>query len=398
MYKKPIKIKLVSHINADGDILPSWFEYYSKMGVQSFHLLVHGSREENSKLLNLSRIYQANVEDSYEGEFSVEEKQRRVNTLLKRLRGEWILLVDSDEFVEFPYNNLPTTVRKLEELGANALSAPMVQRLKPDGSLETPENIDNPFGYFALCSTSLYRSMGVSASNSKYPLFFCMDRTHVHGGNHFPPHGTSTLISGSQGVTHHFKWRKPVIDRLRKRSNSTHTFRLDSVTILEYLDNCGYLLPTTNSFYYSRTELFRRGLLKRASRDNGNRSHGNYGDSKWWEQVFSAVNEIESLVPKGEKFILIDDCKFAFSFLSGLKYIPFLENRGQYWGHPRNSQSAIQEVERMRREGAKFIVFGFPAFWWLDYYSEFAIFLRSTCTCIFENERIKVFDIRQRRQ
>jgi hypothetical protein len=398
MYKKPIKIKLVSHVNADCDILPSWFEYYSKIGVHSFHLIAHGALEENSRLLDLSRTYNAIVEDSYDGEFSIGEKQRRINTLLKRLRGEWILLVDSDEFVEFPYNNLPTTVRKLEDFGANALSAPMIQRFKPDGSLETPEIIDDPFDYFPLCSTSLYRKMGVNASNKKYPLFFCMNQTNAHGGNHFPPNGTSTLISESQGVTHHFKWRTQVIDRLRKRSDSTHPFRLESAAILEYLENRGYRLPTTDSFYYSRPELFRRGLLARKPHDNGNGSHGNHTNSKWWEQVFSAVNEIELLMPREEKFILVDDNKFGLSFLSSLKCIPFLENRGQYWGHPSTNNNAIQELERMRREGIKFIVFGFPAFWWFDYYSEFAIFLRSNYRCIFGNERIIVFDIHQRRQ
>jgi hypothetical protein len=395
MRKQPTNVRLVSHVNADCDILPSWFEYYSKIGVHSFHLIAHGALEENSRLLDLSRTYNAILEDSYDGEFSIEEKQRRVNTLLKRLRGEWILLVDSDEFVEFPYDTLYTTVREMEDFGASALGAPLIERLKPDGSLETPEIIDDPFSDFPLCCTSLYRKMGVNASNKKYPLFFCMNQTYVHGGNHFPPNGTSTLISESQGATHHFKWRKPVIDRLRRRSDSNHPFRLDSSTILEYLENCGYRLPTTDSFCYSRRELFRRGLLTRGPHDNGNGCHGNHTNSKWWEQAFSAMDEIESLIPRGEKFILVDDNKLGFSFFSRLEYIPFLENRGQYWGHPYSDNKAIQELERMRRGGVKFIVFGFPAFWWLYYYTEFAIFLRSNYRCIFENERIIAFNIGQ---
>ncbi len=398
MSKKPTKVRLVSHINGDSDILRSWFEYYANIGIQYFHLIVHGTPEENSKLLKPIRDYRAVVEDSYEGEFSIEEKQRRINALLERLKGEWILLVDSDEFVEFPYNSLSTTIRKLEDVGENTLSAPMIERLKPGGSFETPEIIHDPFDYFTLCSTRLYRNMGVNASNKKYPLFFCIDRTYAHGGNHYPPNGTSTSISESQGATHHFKWRKPLIPRLNKRAKSRHPFRFDSITILEYLENHGNRLPIIDSFDYSRTGLFRRGLLKRVRRGNGTGSYANDRQSEWWEQVFSAVKEIETLIPKGEKFILVDENKLAFPFFSRMRSVPFLENCGQYWGHPTDSQSAIHELERMRREGLKYMVFGFPAFWWLDYYTEFRIFLYSNYRCIFKNERVIVFNVSVRKQ
>jgi hypothetical protein len=35
-----------------------------------------------------------------------------------------------------------------------------------------------------------------------------------------------------------------------------------------------------------------------------------------------------------------------------------------------------------------------PAFWWLDYYSEFSRYLRARFPCSLENERLVVFDLR----
>jgi hypothetical protein len=49
----------------------------------------------------------------------------------------------------------------------------------------------------------------------------------------------------------------------------------------------------------------------------------------------------------------------------------------------------------MRRErGAAFIVFGWPSFWWLEHYVEFAAHLRARYECVLTNARLVVFDLR----
>ncbi len=45
----------------------------------------------------------------------------------------------------------------------------------------------------------------------------------------------------------------------------------------------------------------------------------------------------------------------------------------------------------MRRSGATFIVFGWPAFWYFDYYSRFYGYLRAKYRCLLENDRLVVF-------
>ena len=74
--------------------------------------------------------------------------------------------------------------------------------------------------------------------------------------------------------------------------------------------------------------------------------------------------------------------------------VPFLERDGQYWGPPPDGDTGIQELERLRKLGADFIVFVWTAFWWLDYYAELHNYLRSRFRCVLENDRMVAFDLR----
>jgi hypothetical protein len=65
-----------------------------------------------------------------------------------------------------------------------------------------------------------------------------------------------------------------------------------------------------------------------------------------------------------------------------------------YWGNPPDDETAIQEVERLRQSGFSFIVFGWPAFWWCDYYFRFYSYLREKYRCVLENDRLVVFGLR----
>lgn len=115
---------------------------------------------------------------------------------------------------------------------------------------------------------------------------------------------------------------------------------------------------------------------------------------KWMERLYMAKQELDALIPPRDSFILVDDIQWGTEILEDWHAIPFLERDGQYWGPPPNDEIAIQEFERLRRSGASFIVFGWPAFWWLDYYSGLNRHLRSAFHCVLHNDRLVVFDLR----
>jgi 2-polyprenyl-3-methyl-5-hydroxy-6-metoxy-1,4-benzoquinol methylase len=114
----------------------------------------------------------------------------------------------------------------------------------------------------------------------------------------------------------------------------------------------------------------------------------------WLHRLYSAAQELAALIPPGDSFILADEGQFGDGFTAGRRALPFMERVGQYWGPPADDEAAVGELERLRQAGANFIAFGWPAFWWLDYYSGFQHHLRQRFHCILENDRLVVFDLR----
>lgn len=113
------------------------------------------------------------------------------------------------------------------------------------------------------------------------------------------------------------------------------------------------------------------------------------------EQQMRAARELSLLVPESDLVVLVDDAQWIAPEITGPRpTLPFLERDGRYWGSPPDDATAISELERLRGAGARFLVVGWPAFWWLDHYRGFAAYLRERHPCRLENERLVVFDLR----
>ena len=117
--------------------------------------------------------------------------------------------------------------------------------------------------------------------------------------------------------------------------------------------------------------------------------------NSWEHRVCRAAHEITTLMPEGASFILVDEEQWsAGEFVAGRRRIPFLERDGQYWGCPSDDATAIRDLERLRRWAADYIVFAWPAFWWLDHYSGFGRYLHSQFRCVLQNNDVVMFDLR----
>jgi hypothetical protein len=104
-----------------------------------------------------------------------------------------------------------------------------------------------------------------------------------------------------------------------------------------------------------------------------------------------AIRDLESLIPLQDTLILVDQAELGYV---GRTSVPFVERDGKYWGPPADDMAAIQEFERLRSAGATFIVFAWPAFWWLDHYPGLNRYLRSRFRFVVQNDRVAVFDLR----
>jgi hypothetical protein len=104
------------------------------------------------------------------------------------------------------------------------------------------------------------------------------------------------------------------------------------------------------------------------------------------------MQEITALVPPNSSFILVDENQLGLNDqYKDRCCIKFIEQDGQYWGPPTNDASAIEEIERLRQSGASYIIFAWPAFWWLEYYIEMGRYLNANYNCIVDTERLKGF-------
>ncbi len=162
----------------------------------------------------------------------------------------------------------------------------------------------------------------------------------------------------------------------------------------EFIDAIAYLLKSDRAQDASYRALLAERLLALNARQSESIHHlvpNLYWT--WTQRLQMATQEVEALIPAGDTFILVDQNEWGGEAVAGRHAVPFLERDGQYWGPPLDDETAIRELERLRQAGANFIVFGWPAFWWLYHYAELNRYLHSEFRCLLKNSRLVVFGL-----
>jgi hypothetical protein len=114
-----------------------------------------------------------------------------------------------------------------------------------------------------------------------------------------------------------------------------------------------------------------------------------------WQYRFElSKGEIEKAVPQGSAFLLAGEAWWGKEMGTSRKIIPFTEHDGEYWGEPADDESAIAELSRLVGQGARHLVFGWPSFWWLDYYTGLVAELERRGTKVVDNDRLVMFELR----
>lgn len=115
----------------------------------------------------------------------------------------------------------------------------------------------------------------------------------------------------------------------------------------------------------------------------------------WQSRLNLFIKSITAAIPADATFILVDEEQLCEYLPPQTRALPFLERDGVYWGCPPDDETAINEVKRLQRANAGFIIFAWPTFWWLKFYTKLHRYLRSTFQCVLENNSLIVFDLRQ---
>jgi glycosyltransferase involved in cell wall biosynthesis len=117
----------------------------------------------------------------------------------------------------------------------------------------------------------------------------------------------------------------------------------------------------------------------------------------WYHRIRRALDDLCRVVPPGATFVLADEAEWdTDDIVRARRRVPITERDGVYWGPPADDEAAIAELERLRHQGAEYLVVAWPAFWWLDHYRGWTEHLRSRHATLLETGDIRVFGLRAR--
>lgn len=108
------------------------------------------------------------------------------------------------------------------------------------------------------------------------------------------------------------------------------------------------------------------------------------GPTEYAELIGRVHSTVAANVPPGASLLVVSKGDAALLALSGHRAAHFPQDgAGEYAGHhPRDGAAATAELERLRREGAEYLVIPATARWWLDHYREFARHLANHCEVV----------------
>jgi len=106
---------------------------------------------------------------------------------------------------------------------------------------------------------------------------------------------------------------------------------------------------------------------------------------------------VESALPAQASIVVASKGDLELLWFGGRPAWHFPCDDARDWAgfHPPNSDWAIGHLERMRDEGAEYLLLPATAHWWLSHYEQFAAHLRTRYPAIVEDiERCTIFDLR----
>lgn len=114
-------------------------------------------------------------------------------------------------------------------------------------------------------------------------------------------------------------------------------------------------------------------------------------NESWFHRLHHLVLTLDELIAPTTPFTLIDEGRTGMTTNSERLARTFPERDGVWWGVPADDAEAVQELERQRELGSRYL--GVPWFtrWWLDYYNDFAAYLRREYRVTLEDELLILF-------
>lgn len=200
-------MKLFVCVFDDARLLAHFFRHYVRFGVTEFHLAVPSDLAKY--VATVSRNYRViqyndlNVEGSFTGGVEAVTKMRE----LAQGPEEWVVIVDLDEFVEFP-EPVIRLIRKIEAEGGNIARGIMYDRFAVDGHLKTFDDNSELSAVFPV--RARFRSLVMRGNEFKGVLVKGHLRSRAAHHEFYDERAYSQMLEIS-----HYKWNDRAIDRTR---------------------------------------------------------------------------------------------------------------------------------------------------------------------------------------
>jgi len=110
-------------------------------------------------------------------------------------------------------------------------------------------------------------------------------------------------------------------------------------------------------------------------------------------QLRDAGFELKKVTPPDALIVAADMGDPTIFYYAERKGWHFPENDAIYNGTPDDSDQAIENLERLRRNGATHFVFTRNTFWWLNSYSEFVAYLNTHATLIQATSEFQIYKL-----
>jgi glycosyltransferase involved in cell wall biosynthesis len=268
--KQPEGFRLISFVcETDADLLPHFVRWYRRLGVERFHLVMHGTWSRDN-LTTLAGLPGVECTRWVTKPFCKSLKCDEITAIARRYRGEWVVFADADELLELPTGGLPEMVAALEAAGSEELYATLLQRVAADGSLPEVRADSDLDVLFPMHHIGLCEDMGLEkpAWKSKYPLARVGPHFVYQRGNHLPGNSGSVAHMPIRAVMHHFKWRKSLLKAFeQERGEGTNSGEM--AVYRRYLESHGSL-PMSGAKQNSTAALEAEGLLRLPTTEESN--------------------------------------------------------------------------------------------------------------------------------
>jgi len=240
----------------DPNLIRHFLDFYTRQRIDDYHIILQSNRHDVERYTEVTGIlnsFHLEAKGHWTGEYTSPRLHRHLfETFRRGDPGDWWVVVDLDEFANFPRPAGPF-LEACDSGGFNCVRGRIVDRVDDRGRLKAVRG-DVPIDLQFPCEATVTRDV---ARGNTDKIVACKPPLIPGMGHHAIVKRARTARFHPQTLdVHHFKWDALVLERTRRRHLRYRRDRIkwrgESARLLAYLERHGriadeHLSPRTHS-------------------------------------------------------------------------------------------------------------------------------------------------------